>query len=167
MAVPWTWAFDTPFTWTKQVASHFGGTRQGMAISWPKVIKDKGGIRNQFHHVIDIVPTILEATGIQAADNGRRHHAEADRRRQHGLHLRQGERERAVDAQDAVFRDVRATTRIYHDGWIASTKVDAAALGPASARSSSDPAGYPVGALRPHQATGRSTTTSPPRIRPS
>ena len=57
---PWTWAFDTPFTWTKQIASHFGGVRQGMAISWPGVIKDMGGIRNQFHHVIDIVPTILE-----------------------------------------------------------------------------------------------------------
>ncbi len=66
MAVPWTWAFDTPFSWTKQIASHFGGTRQGVAISWPKIIKDKGGIRNQFHHVIDIVPTLLEATGIKA-----------------------------------------------------------------------------------------------------
>jgi len=62
MAVPWTWAFDTPFSWTKQIASHFGGTRQGMAISWPKAIKDKGGVRHQFHHMIDIVPTILEAT---------------------------------------------------------------------------------------------------------
>src|SRR5262249_30789793 len=68
MAVAWTWAFDTPFSWTKQIASHFGGTRQGMAISWPKVIKDKGGIRNQFHHMIDIVPTILEAVGIRAPD---------------------------------------------------------------------------------------------------
>ncbi|WP_243313422.1 arylsulfatase [Fundidesulfovibrio agrisoli] len=68
MAVGWTWAFDTPYKWTKQVASHFGGTRQGMAISWPKVIKDKGGIRNQFHHVIDIVPTILEVAGIQAPE---------------------------------------------------------------------------------------------------
>ena len=57
MAVGWTWAFDTPFKWTKQIASHFGGTRQGMAISWPGHIKDAGGIRNQFHHVIDIVPT--------------------------------------------------------------------------------------------------------------
>ncbi len=66
MAVGWTWAFDTPFKWTKQVASHFGGTRQGMAISWPGHIKDVGGIRTQFHHLIDIVPTILEATGIQA-----------------------------------------------------------------------------------------------------
>ena len=66
MAVPWAWAFDTPFSWTKQVASHFGGIRQGMAISWPAVIKDKGGIRHQFHHVIDIVPTILDATRIKA-----------------------------------------------------------------------------------------------------
>lgn len=66
MAVPWAWAFDTPYKWTKQVPSFFGGTRQGMAISWPKRIKDKGGIRWQFHHVVDIVPTILEVTGIAA-----------------------------------------------------------------------------------------------------
>ena len=68
MAVAWSWAFDTPFKWTKQVASHFGGTRQGLAISWPGHIKDAGGIRKQFHHVIDIVPTILEATGIKAPE---------------------------------------------------------------------------------------------------
>jgi len=49
MAVAWSWAFDTPFKWTKQVASHFGGTRQGMAISWPARIKDVGGVRHQFH----------------------------------------------------------------------------------------------------------------------
>ena len=66
MAVPWAWAFDTPYKWTKQVPSFFGGTRQGMAISWPGRITDKGGIRWQFHHVIDIVPTILEVTGIPA-----------------------------------------------------------------------------------------------------
>jgi len=59
---------DTPFKWTKQVASHFGGTRQGLAISWPDRIKDVGGIRSQFHHIIDIVPTILEATGIKAPE---------------------------------------------------------------------------------------------------
>lgn len=66
MAVAWAWAFDTPFKWTKQIPSFFGGTRQGMAISWPKAIKDAGGIRHQFHHVIDVVPTILEVTGIPA-----------------------------------------------------------------------------------------------------
>jgi arylsulfatase A-like enzyme len=68
MAVAWSWAFDTPFKWTKQVASHFGGTRQGMAISWPARIKDFGGIRTQFHHIIDIVPTILDVTGIKAPE---------------------------------------------------------------------------------------------------
>ncbi len=66
MSVAWSWAFDTPFKWTKQVASFFGGTRQGMCISWPGHIKDVGGIRSQFHHIIDVVPTILEAAGIQA-----------------------------------------------------------------------------------------------------
>jgi arylsulfatase A-like enzyme len=68
MAVAWSWAFDTPFKWTKQIASHFGGTRQGMAISWPGHIDDPGGIRTQFHHIIDVVPTILEATGIKAPE---------------------------------------------------------------------------------------------------
>ena len=66
MAVAWSWAFDTPFKYTKQIASHFGGTRQGMAISWPNRIKDVGGVRTQFHHIIDIVPTILEAAAIKA-----------------------------------------------------------------------------------------------------
>jgi arylsulfatase len=68
MAVAWSWAFDTPFKWTNQVASHFGGTRQGLAISWPARIKDVGGIRTQFHHIIDIVPTLLEVTGIKAPE---------------------------------------------------------------------------------------------------
>jgi arylsulfatase A-like enzyme len=63
-AAPWAWAMDTPFKWVKQVASHFGGTAQGMAMSWPGHITDVGGIRRQFHHVIDVVPTILEAAGI-------------------------------------------------------------------------------------------------------
>ena len=67
-AAPWAWAMDTPFKWTKQVASHFGGTAQGVAMSWPGHINDVGGIRRQFHHVIDIVPTILEATGIPAPE---------------------------------------------------------------------------------------------------
>jgi arylsulfatase A-like enzyme len=68
MAVAWSWAFDTPFKYTKQIASHFGGTRQGLAISWPNRIKDVGGVRHQFHHIIDIVPTILEAVGVKAPE---------------------------------------------------------------------------------------------------
>jgi arylsulfatase len=56
--------FDAPFKWTKQVASHFGGTRQGICIAWPGHISDPGGMRTQFHHVIDVAPTILEAIGL-------------------------------------------------------------------------------------------------------
>lgn len=67
-AAPWAWAMSTPFKWVKQVASHFGGTAQGMAMSWPGHIKDVGGVRTQFHHVIDIAPTILEAAGIPQPD---------------------------------------------------------------------------------------------------
>jgi Sulfatase len=63
-AAAWAWALDTPYQWTKEVASHFGGTRNGMVMSWPARIKDAGGIRPQFHHVIDIVPTILEACNL-------------------------------------------------------------------------------------------------------
>ncbi len=64
MAAGWAVAFDAPFSWTKQVASDFGGTRNGMVIHWPKGIKEKGGLRTQFSHVIDIAPTILEAAGL-------------------------------------------------------------------------------------------------------
>ena len=65
-AVGWAHAMDTPYQWTKQVASHFGGTRNGTIVHWPGGIKAKGEIRSQFHHVIDIAPTILEAAGIPA-----------------------------------------------------------------------------------------------------
>ena len=62
--VGWAWAMDTPFQWMKQVASHYGGTRNGLVISWPARIRDVGTMRTQWRHVIDIVPTILEAAGI-------------------------------------------------------------------------------------------------------
>ncbi len=68
MSAGWSWAFDTPFDWFKQNASRLGGTNQNMVISWPKRIKDKGGLREQFMHVIDIVPTLLEVTGIPAPE---------------------------------------------------------------------------------------------------
>jgi arylsulfatase len=64
MAAGWAVAGDTPFTWTKQVASNFGGTRNGMVVHWPKRIKAKGEVRSQFHHVIDVAPTMLEAIGL-------------------------------------------------------------------------------------------------------
>jgi arylsulfatase A-like enzyme len=65
----WAWAVDTPFQWTKQIASHFGGTRNPAVISWPAKLKEKGGVRTQFHHVIDIMPTVLEAAGVRAPDS--------------------------------------------------------------------------------------------------
>jgi arylsulfatase len=63
-AVPWAWATNSPFQWTKQVASHFGGTRNPLVVSWPARIKQAGGLRSQFHHVNDVAPTIYEAAGI-------------------------------------------------------------------------------------------------------
>ena len=63
-AVGWAWAMDTPYQWTKQVASHWGGTRNGTIVHWPEGIADAGGSRSQFCHVIDIAPSILEAAGI-------------------------------------------------------------------------------------------------------
>ncbi|QEW19409.1 Arylsulfatase [Marinibacterium anthonyi] len=66
MAVGWTWAFDTPYPWMKQIASQLGGIRQNMTVTWPAKITDKGGRRDQFLHVIDVVPTILDVAGISA-----------------------------------------------------------------------------------------------------
>lgn len=63
-AVGWAWAMDTPYQWTKQIASHWGGTRNGTIVHWPKCIQEKGGFRDQFCHVIDVAPTILEAAGL-------------------------------------------------------------------------------------------------------
>ena len=63
-AVGWAWAMDTPYQWTKQVASHWGGTRNGTIVHWPKGIQEQGGQRFQFSHVIDVAPTVLEAAGI-------------------------------------------------------------------------------------------------------
>ncbi|NTU64660.1 MAG: sulfatase-like hydrolase/transferase, partial [Chloroflexi bacterium] len=63
-AVGWAHAMDTPYQWTKQVASHWGGTRNGTIVHWPRGIKSQGEVRSQFHHVIDVAPTVLEAAGI-------------------------------------------------------------------------------------------------------
>jgi arylsulfatase A-like enzyme len=120
MAVAWAWAFDTPFKWTKQVASHFGGTRQGMAISWPGHIKDVGGIRTQFHHIIDIVPTILEATGVQAPDmvNG------IKQKPIEGISMAytfDSANANAPSKRDTQYFEMVGNRAIYHDGWIAAT----------------------------------------------
>jgi arylsulfatase A-like enzyme len=122
MAVAWAWAFDTPFKWTKQVASHFGGTRQGLAMAWPGHIKDVGGIRTQFHHVIDIAPTILEATGIQApvTVNG------ITQRPIEGVSMAYtfdpaAAGPKVASKRDTQYFEMAGNRGIYHDGWYAAT----------------------------------------------
>jgi len=116
--VGWAHAMDTPMQWTKQVASHFGGTRNGMVISWPARIKDKGGLRSQFCHVIDITPTIYEAAKITPPK------------------MLDGVEQRPLDGKSLVYTFDNATAQtqhgtqyfemmgnraIYKDGWMAST----------------------------------------------
>jgi arylsulfatase A-like enzyme len=125
MSVAWSWAFDTPFKWTKQVASHFGGTRQGMAIAWPNRIKDAGGIRTQFHHMIDIVPTILEVAGIPAPlmVNG------IAQKPIEGVSMAytfDKANANAPSTRRTQYFEMFANRAIYHDGWMASTTPPAA-----------------------------------------
>jgi arylsulfatase len=125
MSVAWSWAFDTPFKWTKQIASHFGGTRQGMAMAWPARIKDAGGIRNQFHHMIDIVPTILEATGIPAPlmVNG------VAQKPIEGVSMAytwDKANTEAPSTRTTQYFEMFGNRGIYHDGWYACTTPPAA-----------------------------------------
>lgn len=134
MSAGWSWAFDTPFTWFKQNASRLGGVRQSMAVSWPARITDKGGLRQQFMHVIDVVPTILEVAGIPAPDvvdgipqapiEGTSFaytfdKANADAPSQHKIQ----------------YFEMMGQWALYNEGWLLSTKVNRApweAFGPAN-----------------------------------
>jgi len=120
MSVAWSWAFDTPFKWTKQVASFFGGTRQGMAMSWPGHIPTGGTVRPQFHHMIDIVPTILEATGIQAPSmvDG------VAQRPIEGVSMAYSwpaESAHVKSHRETQYFEMFGNRALYHDGWIAVT----------------------------------------------
>lgn len=117
----WAWAMNTPFQWTKQIASHLGGVRNPLAVSWPAKIKDKGGVRSQFHHVIDIAPTIYEAVGVSFPD------------------VLNGVAQKSLDGVSMVytFGDKAALSRrrsqyfemfinrgMYHDGWWAASRTN-------------------------------------------
>ncbi len=90
--MPWAgrWAMDTPYQWTKQVASHWGGTRNGTIVHWPKGIQEKGGLRTQFSHVIDVAPDHPRGGRPARADGGQRRDAVADGRHEHAVQLQQG-----------------------------------------------------------------------------
>ena len=116
--VGWAHAMDTPFQWTKQIASHFGGTRNGMVISWPARIKDKGGLRTQFCSVIDIAPTLLEAVGVPAPSsiNG------ATQKPIEGTSLVYTfDDAKAPSKHTTQYFEMFGNLGIYHDGWVACT----------------------------------------------
>lgn len=114
--VGWAWALDSPFQWMKQVASHFGGTRNGMAIEWPGHIDDRGGLRTQFHHVVDIAPTIYEAAGIVAPErvNG------IEQMELHGVPMGYTLERDGTSTRTTQYFEILGNRAIYHDGWIAS-----------------------------------------------
>lgn len=115
----WAHAMNTPFQWTKQVASHFGGTRNPLIISWPAKIKDKGGIRSQFLHVIDLVPTLYDAIGITQPTslNG------IEQRPIEGVSfLRTMLETNAPEVRTTQYFELLVNRGIYRDGWIASSR---------------------------------------------
>lgn len=116
--VGWAHATDTPFQWFKMVASHFGGTRNGLVVSYPKRITDHGGVRSQFHHVIDIVPTILEVTGIEAPEvlHG------VPQLSLDGVSMAYTFDDPAAASQRTTqYFELMGNLAIYHDGWVAAT----------------------------------------------
>ncbi|MFO0910136.1 MAG: arylsulfatase [Isosphaeraceae bacterium] len=117
----WAWAGNAPFRWGKQVASHLGGTRNPMVVSWPSKLKDRGGLRSQFTHVIDVAPTILEVAGIQAPK-------QVDGITQMPLHGTSFAY--TFDSADAPERhtqqyfEIFGNRAIYKDGWLAAARLD-------------------------------------------
>jgi arylsulfatase A-like enzyme len=118
-AVGWAHAMDTPYQWTKQVASHWGGTRNGTIVHWPNGIDAKGEVRSQFHHVIDVAPTVLEAAGLP-------HPTRVDGVDQHpidGVSMRYSFDDAAeADRHETQYFEMFCNRGIYHQGWTAVTR---------------------------------------------
>jgi arylsulfatase A-like enzyme len=118
-AVGWAHAMDTPYQWTKQVASHWGGTRNGAIVHWPKGITGKGEIRTQFHHVIDVAPTVLELAGLPQPlmVNG------VMQRPIEGVSMAYSFNDRAAaERHETQYFEMFGNRGIYHKGWTAVTK---------------------------------------------
>lgn len=125
MSAGWSWAFDTPFTWFKQNASKLGGIRQAMAVSWPARIKDKGGLREQFTHVIDVVPTILEASGIaqpEFVDGIKQSPIEGTS----FAYTFDAKNAKAPSRHTTQYFEMMGQYALYHEGWLLSTQVNRA-----------------------------------------
>jgi arylsulfatase len=134
MSAGWSWAFDTPFTWFKQNASKLGGVRQCMAVSWPGRIKDQGGLREQFMHVIDVVPTLLEVCGIPAPDyvDGIR---QAPVEGTSFAYTFDAKNAKEPSRHKTQYFEMIGQWALYHEGWLLSTRVNRApweAFGPAN-----------------------------------
>ena len=134
MSAAWSWAFDTPFDWFKQNASRLGGTNQNMVVSWPARIKDKGALREQFVHVIDVVPTILEAAGLSAPEvvDGIK---QAPIEGTSFAYTFDAANAKAPSRHKTQYFEMMGQWALYHDGWLLGTKVNRApweAFGPAN-----------------------------------
>jgi arylsulfatase len=118
-SVGWAWAMCTPFQWTKQVASHWGGTRNGTIVHWPSGIEEQGGLRSQFTHVIDVAPTILEAAGLPEPTmvNGVQQSPMEGRSMLYTFNGREDQ-----ERHDLQYFEMFANRGIYHRGWSAVTK---------------------------------------------
>jgi len=134
MSAGWSWAFDTPFSWFKQNASQLGGVNQNMVVSWPARIKDKGALREQFVHVIDVVPTILEAAGIKAptmVDGIKQAPIEGTS----FAYTFDAKNAKVASRHRTQYFEMMGQWALFHDGWFLSTKVNRApweAFGPAN-----------------------------------
>ena len=118
-AVGWAHAMDTPYQWTKQVASHWGGTRNGTIVHWPNGIKAKGEIRSQFHHVIDVAPTILEAAGLPAPTIVN----SVQQAPLEGVSMRYAfDDAKAAERHETQYFEMAGNRGIYHKGWTAVTR---------------------------------------------
>jgi arylsulfatase len=117
--VGWALALNTPFQWTKQVASHFGGTRDGLIVHWPAGIADRGAIRHQFHHVIDILPTVLDCAGIPQPASV----AGVAQQPVEGTSMRYSfDEPHAADRRRTQYFEMCGNRGIYHQGWMAVTR---------------------------------------------
>ncbi len=125
MSAGWSWAFDTPFTWFKQNASKLGGIRQGMCISWPDHIKDKGALREQFCHVIDVVPTLLEVCGIPAPEyvDGIK---QAPIEGTSFAYTFDSKNAQVPSRHKTQYFEMMGQWALYHNGWLLSTQVNRA-----------------------------------------